>query len=55
MTQPKTNDEIVPASEPPAETWPRPTLVALPALCDLTLQSGVTGNVGTASLLSFGP
>jgi len=49
--------DVTPAATPAA--WPRPTLVALPALRDLTLQSGVAGNItsagGTSSGLSFLP
>ena len=57
MSHSNNSTDVTTAATPAA--WPRPTLVALPALRDLTLQSGVAGNItsagGTSSGLSFLP
>ncbi len=58
MSQSKTQIAATPAAAMPA-SWLRPTLVALPPLRDLTLQSGAISNIttagGTSSGLSFLP
>ena len=52
MSHSNNSTDVTPAATPAA--WPRPTLVALPALRDLTLQSGVAAAVTTAAGTSSG-